>query len=791
MRQGGAPMKRSRPRGGSGGGVRLPIACDGSIGSHGASGTGGTGAKPNDPGIIDQGGNTGAGSATGTGTGGTTGTVTPCTAGTPPATTRLFRLTHTQYDNTVRALTGLDVRPSTDFPVDQNQAGLRSRHGPAGRRRARQEPTAPPPRRSRRRSSSTRPRSARSSAAIPPAATACARLVHRRLRPPRLPPAADRRREDAATSTLFGKGADAGRRHRRQLPQGRAARRRGDAAVAELPLPRRAVDAGERRPDRARRLRAGEPAVVTSWSTARPTTRCWTPPRRGSSRPPTASRTQARRLVATDAAQGDGARLPPPVAGDGRLRQQADQGVEVPDGDARSRAGARAGDGALRRRGDVHAGQGLRVADDGAVHLRQQDDRAALRRQRHRSAAACTRVDLDPTKRAGLFTQLGFLATHAYSNQSSPIHRGAFIQRSVLCATIPDPPPNIPQLPPLMATQTTRAAGRHAHRARRVHGLPPRATSTRSASASRTTTPPASAARRRTASTIDATGTLAGTGGQRPRSPTACRRVGGDRRLARGARCYARPGCATRSGAPSRRRRQLRHRRCWARDLGDDNYKVTDLMVDITRTTGLPVPGERTDEPARSSDATFLRGLGGVTLGLPFLETFAPRKAAAQTAATPKRLAVFFNHNGVNMPNWFPTTAYGALTRGVVHGHRARADRLVRAEDPAAARAAPGAARLRPRSERRRRPRARRRLQADRGAAGRHDREVRDRRLDRSGDRQGGQPERQGRAEPDGRLPQQGRARLHLVRRRRPAGEPVPGPVEGVQGLGRHGRHRA
>ena len=70
--------------------------------------------------------------------------------------------------------------------------------------------------------------------------------------------------------------------------------------------------------------------------------------------------------------------------------------------------------------------------------------------------SSLTRVDLDPTKRAGLFTQLGFLATHAYSNQSSPIHRGAYIQRSVLCATIPDPPPNIPELPPLMATQTTR-----------------------------------------------------------------------------------------------------------------------------------------------------------------------------------------------------------------------------------------------------------------------------------------------------------------------------------------------
>ena len=58
----------------------------------------------------------------------------------------------------------------------------------------------------------------------------------------------------------------------------------------------------------------------------------------------------------------------------------------------------------------------------------------------------------------------------------------------------------------------------------------------------------------------------------------------------------------------------------------------------------------------------FLRGLGGVSVGLPFLETFAARRAKAQTAATPKRLVVFFNHNGVNMDKWFPSTAYGALT---------------------------------------------------------------------------------------------------------------------------------
>lgn len=52
-------------------------------------------------------------------------------------------------------------------------------------------------------------------------------------------------------------------------------------------------------------------------------------------------------------------------------------------------------------------------------------------------------VELDPTQRAGLLTQAGFLASHAYTTSSSPIHRGVFVQRRLLCATIPDPPANI------------------------------------------------------------------------------------------------------------------------------------------------------------------------------------------------------------------------------------------------------------------------------------------------------------------------------------------------------------
>jgi hypothetical protein len=68
------------------------------------------------------------------------------------------------------------------------------------------------------------------------------------------------------------------------------------------------------------------------------------------------------------------------------------------------------------------------------------------------------RVDLNVAQRAGLLTQVGFLATHAFSGSSSPIHRGVFIQRRLLCNQIPDPPANVPSLPPLNGTsiKTTR-----------------------------------------------------------------------------------------------------------------------------------------------------------------------------------------------------------------------------------------------------------------------------------------------------------------------------------------------
>lgn len=54
--------------------------------------------------------------------------------------------------------------------------------------------------------------------------------------------------------------------------------------------------------------------------------------------------------------------------------------------------------------------------------------------------AALTRTDLDPTQRRGLFTQAGFLAAHAEPVNTSVVGRGRYIREQVLCAPVPPPP---------------------------------------------------------------------------------------------------------------------------------------------------------------------------------------------------------------------------------------------------------------------------------------------------------------------------------------------------------------
>jgi hypothetical protein len=64
------------------------------------------------------------------------------------------------------------------------------------------------------------------------------------------------------------------------------------------------------------------------------------------------------------------------------------------------------------------------------------------------SGNSLTRVDFEGGERKGFMMQAGFLASNAYSRKTDPIHRGLFVLRDMLCRLIPDPPPGAQMTPP-------------------------------------------------------------------------------------------------------------------------------------------------------------------------------------------------------------------------------------------------------------------------------------------------------------------------------------------------------
>jgi len=66
-------------------------------------------------------------------------------------------------------------------------------------------------------------------------------------------------------------------------------------------------------------------------------------------------------------------------------------------------------------------------------------------------------VDTFGTPYGGLLTDGGILTTHAFSNGSSPVHRGKFVREQLFCQHLPPPPPGLVAEPPAMdPTATTR-----------------------------------------------------------------------------------------------------------------------------------------------------------------------------------------------------------------------------------------------------------------------------------------------------------------------------------------------
>jgi hypothetical protein len=65
-------------------------------------------------------------------------------------------------------------------------------------------------------------------------------------------------------------------------------------------------------------------------------------------------------------------------------------------------------------------------------------------------------VAASPEQRRGLITHPALLANLATAEGSDPIKRGVFVTEALLCVTLPDPAPNIPDLPPPRAGLTMR-----------------------------------------------------------------------------------------------------------------------------------------------------------------------------------------------------------------------------------------------------------------------------------------------------------------------------------------------
>lgn len=67
-------------------------------------------------------------------------------------------------------------------------------------------------------------------------------------------------------------------------------------------------------------------------------------------------------------------------------------------------------------------------------------------------------VSLPASERRGLLTTVGFLASNSSSVNPDPIHRGLFIAQKLLCSTVAAPPAEIPPLPTPDPDQTNREA---------------------------------------------------------------------------------------------------------------------------------------------------------------------------------------------------------------------------------------------------------------------------------------------------------------------------------------------
>lgn len=66
------------------------------------------------------------------------------------------------------------------------------------------------------------------------------------------------------------------------------------------------------------------------------------------------------------------------------------------------------------------------------------------------------KVNLDTTQRSGLLTQASLLTLTTPGSRTDPVIRGKWVYTKILCGTIDDPPPDIPELPDPVPGQSVR-----------------------------------------------------------------------------------------------------------------------------------------------------------------------------------------------------------------------------------------------------------------------------------------------------------------------------------------------
>jgi len=72
------------------------------------------------------------------------------------------------------------------------------------------------------------------------------------------------------------------------------------------------------------------------------------------------------------------------------------------------------------------------------------------------TASDLVRTPYGDGRRAGIFGHASVLGSYAHSDQSSPIRRGLFVRRRLLCQDLPPPPPNAGGVPDVDPNATTR-----------------------------------------------------------------------------------------------------------------------------------------------------------------------------------------------------------------------------------------------------------------------------------------------------------------------------------------------